>query len=368
MKYYLISGEASGDLHGAGLVEELHRQDETASVRAWGGEKIEAAGADLVRHYRDLAFMGFLEVAKNIKTILNNLRFCKQDILEFDPDALVLIDYPGFNMRIARWASKMEIPVMYYISPQVWAWNVKRVFKLKRDVKRLFVILPFEKEFFASFGMDVHYVGHPLKNVIDEYRHSHPSTHTGEQTVALLPGSRRQEITQMLPVFINVALQHTGYQFRIARAPAIETSFYTQFIPPNAANIRMNDGNTYALLNQAIAAITTSGTATLETALFRVPQVVCYKGNRISFELAKRLVRVPFISLVNLIAGREVVRELIQSDLHEQSLNREFSEILTGSKRDEQVRAYELIHEKLTHHGSPPEEVAKEIIHYLESR
>lgn len=368
MKYYVIAGEASGDLHGAGLVEELHRQDKAASVRAWGGEKMESAGAQLVKHYRDLAFMGFLEVAKNIGTILNNLAFCKKDILDFEPDAIVLIDYPGFNMRIASWARKTGIPVMYYIAPQVWAWNVKRVFKLKRDVDLLFVILPFEKAFFSGYGMDVHYVGHPLRNVIDEYRGRHPINAGDRHIIALLPGSRKQEITLMLPVFVSVALEHPGYRFLIARAPATEPSFYAQFIPEDAENIKLTGGDTYALLNQASAAMTTSGTATLETALFGVPQVVCYKGNRISFELAKRLVKVPYISLVNLIAGKEVVRELIQTDLNAKNLNREFTKILGGTARQQQINAYVQVHEKLSHHGSPPEEVANGIIRYLGSR
>lgn len=365
MKYYLIAGEASGDLHGAGLVAQLRQLDKAADIRAWGGEKMEAAGAELVMHYRDLAYMGFIEVAKNIGTILKNLAFCKKDIRSFGPDALVLIDYPGFNMRIARWARKNGIPVMYYIAPQVWAWNVKRVYQLKRDVSRLFVILPFEKEFFARYGMDVHYVGHPLKKVIDEYRATHPKTGHDKKVVALLPGSRKQEIMLMLPAFVRAASQHPEYQFRIACAPAIDRSFYVKLIPPGTQNVDLNEGDTYALLNEATAAIATSGTATLETALFSVPQVVCYKGNPISFQLARRLVRVPYISLVNLIAGKEVVKELIQSDLNPRNLDRELVKILNGSARKVQMAEYEQIHGMLSHHGSPPEAVAQQMIHYL---
>lgn len=366
MKYYLIAGEASGDLHGSGVVEELIRQDHGAVIRAWGGERMEQAGARVVRHYRDLAFMGFVEVAKNIRTILDNLAFCKADILKFAPDALVLIDYPGFNLRIANWAKAKGIPVMYYISPQVWAWNVKRVHKINRDVTCMFTILPFEKEFYAAFGMEVTYVGHPLKNVIDRYRHRHPQK-VDKQLIALLPGSRKQEISKMLPIFLQAITGFPHFRFCIARAPSIELSFYDSLLPRNTQQIELNDGDTYKLLNRAYAAITTSGTATLETALFRVPQVVCYKGNWISYLFAKKLIRVPFISLVNLIAGREVVRELIQSGLNQTSLREALNQIIS-TDRNRQITDYEEVRQKLEYEGSPPALVVKEIIHYLGQR
>jgi lipid-A-disaccharide synthase len=365
MKYYIIAGEASGDLHGADIVTELKKQDERAQIRAWGGDLMRDAGTEIVRHYRDLAFMGFIEVAKNIRTILGNLKFCKADILDFQPDALILIDYPGFNLRIAQWASQQAIPVMYYISPQIWAWNVKRVHKIKKSVDRMFTILPFEAGFYQQYDYDVTYVGHPLKRVIDQYQKDHP-TLDPSNIIALLPGSRKQEIAKMLPVFSKLPAQFPDFQFHIAKAPAVELSFYQQFLPSMPSNLVFSKEGTYNLLSKSFAAITTSGTATLETALFHVPQIVCYKGNALSYQIAKRLIRVPYISLVNLIANKEVVKELIQQEFHLSNLILELQNITSGPERIQQLIDYKKIHQLLAYEGSPPELVVNDIIDYLQ--
>lgn len=362
MTYYIIAGEASGDLHGARLVKELIAQDTNVKIRAWGGDLMDDAGAEIVRHYKDLAFMGFVEVAQNIKTILNNLKFCKADILNFSPDALILIDYPGFNLRIAKWAHQQQIPVFYYISPQIWAWNVKRVHKIGKFVDQMFVILPFEKSFYKKFGYDVTYVGHPLKEVIDEMRIEGAPT---SNTIALLPGSRKQEIRMMLPVMLQLPAQFPNHQFVIAQAPGIDQSVYTDIAGELSDGLALSTEGTYPLLMRSVAAVSTSGTATLETALFKVPQIVCYKGNAISYQLAKRLIRVPYISLVNLIADEQVVPELIQSEFNIANLTKYLSDILSGEARDHQLSQYDQIHERLEFEGSPPKLVASEIIRYF---
>ena len=327
MRYYLIAGEASGDLHGSNLIKALHQQDQQANIRCWGGDSMEAAGATLVKHYRELAFMGFVEVITHLPTILKNIDFCKKDILSFAPDVLVLIDYPGFNMRIAEWAKKQGIKVVYYISPQVWAWKEKRVIKLKRDVDKMLVILPFEKEFYKKWNFDVTYVGHPLIEVVeDEKKRPLSAPLSDRPIVALLPGSRSQEIKAKLPVMLQMIPFFPQYEFVIAQASAQPDSLYHEIMGDKT--VKMVKGDTYNLLRQSAAALVTSGTATLETALFGVPEVVCYKGNAISFWLAKKLVNIKYISLVNLIMDKPVIRELIQSDLNEQSLKAALGEIL----------------------------------------
>lgn len=349
MKYYVIAGEASGDLHGSNLIREIVIKDNAAKVRAWGGDEMETAGATIVKHYRELAFMGFIEVLLNLFTILRNIKFCKQDISGFKPDVLVLIDYPGFNMRIAEWAKKEGIKVVYYISPQIWAWKKGRVHKLKRDVDRMLVILPFESEFYGRYNMPVDYVGHPLLDAIDKLSDAEkvlPKTlNSDKKIIALLPGSRKQEIAKMLSVMLKMVSVYPEYQFVVAGAPSQDESFYKSIMQGYAVPIVF--GETYALLSHAHAALVTSGTATLETALFEVPEVVCYKGNPLSYIIARWLVDIKFISLVNLIADRELVRELIQGDLNVGQLKIELDKCLNSAHREKLIADYKMMKERL---------------------
>lgn len=338
MRYYLIAGEASGDLHGSNLVKALHARDAQAEMRCWGGDKMEAAGATLVKHYRDLAFMGFVEVIRHLRTILRNIDFCKKDILAFRPDVLILIDYPGFNLRIAEWAKKQGIRVVYYISPQVWAWKEGRVEKIKRTVDQMLVILPFEVPFYEKWKYKVTYVGHPLVEVVRRELEEVPVVPVSDKPViALLPGSRSQEIRQKLPEMLKMVPHFPAYRFVVAQAPAQPESLYRELIGDRDVVIVNNQ--TYNLLKQARAALVTSGTATLETALFGVPQVVCYKGNPISYWLARKLIKVKYISLVNLIMDKPVVKELIQSDLNERNLKKELQQLLIEGPRLRDMKA-----------------------------
>lgn len=301
-------------------------QDPEANIRCWGGEKMEKAGGRLVKHYRDLAFMGFVEVVKHLGTILANIRFCKEDISYFQPDVLVFIDYPGFNMRIASWAKTQGIRTLYYISPQVWAWKANRVRQIKRDVDEMLVILPFEVEFYKKWNHPVTYVGHPLIEAISEAKQLPIRSISDKPVIALLPGSRLQEIRAKLPVMLQMVARFPDFQFVIAGAPSMSDNIYHDLIGKESVLIVRND--TYNLLRQSRAALVTSGTATLETGLFNVPQVVCYRGNPMSFWLAKCLVKVKYISLVNLIMERQVVRELIQDELNTENLTIELNRLL----------------------------------------
>jgi len=334
MKYYIISGEASGDLHGSNLIKELKKLDMKADIRCWGGDKMQQAGGELVKHYRDLAFMGFWEVIKNLFTILHNLKFCKNDIEAFQPDSLILIDYPGFNLRIAKWAKKKGFRIIYYISPQVWAWKENRVKKMKQCIDKMLVILPFEKDYFKNkWDWDVEYVGHPLVEVIEaeklKVKNEKLST---KKIIALLPGSRKQEILKKLPVMLELSKHFLNYQFIVAKAPGTHDDFYNSLLK-NYANVSSVSDKTYELLMQADAALVTSGTATLETALFNVPEVVCYKGSFLSYQIGKRLVNVKYISLVNLIMDKLVVKELIQDELTINNLELELQQLLTNEVR-----------------------------------
>lgn len=360
MKYYIISGEPSGDLHGSMLISEIRKTDHSASFRCWGGDLMKAEGADLVKHYKDLAFMGFAEVLMNIRTILRNISFCKKDILDYKPDALILIDYPGFNLRIASFAKSRGFKVFYYISPQIWAWNQSRGWKIKRMVDKMFVILPFEKEFYKKFNYEVEFVGHPLLDAIGKF--SSDKKPFGEfakenglnqkPLVAIVPGSRKQEIKKMLPVMLSVIRFFPDYQFAIAGAPSIPAGFYEKFRDPG---VPVLFGKTYELLQQSSAALVTSGTATLETALFGVPEVVCYKGNYISYLIARQLVKIKFISLVNLIMENEpataenpVVKELIQGEFNSENLRAELEKILNNpSFRNQMKNNFLLLRNKL---------------------
>lgn len=332
MKYYIIAGEASGDLHGSNLIKALKKEDESADIRCWGGDLMQAAGGNVVKHFKDLAFMGFVEVLFNLRTILRNLKFCKKDILQYHPDVLVLVDYPGFNLRIAAWAKERGIKVVFYISPQVWAWKESRVKKIKASVDKLLVILPFEKDFYKKHDYEVVYVGHPLLQAIDHFREEHQTATDSQQNkIALLPGSRKQEINANLSIMLEVTKRFPGYQFVIAQAPSMEKEFYAPFLD-GYPNIELRAG-AYEILMQSSAALVASGTATLETALFDVPQVVCYKANKISYEIGKRLIKVKYISLVNLIMDKEVVKELIQDDFNVSAVSEELQKLLSDENR-----------------------------------
>lgn len=331
---YMIAGEASGDLHGSNLVKAIKAKAPNTHIRCWGGDLMEAAGAEVVRHFRDLAFMGFAEVVLNLRTILRNMDFCKKDILQYKPDVLVLIDYPGFNLRIAEWAKKQGLKVVYYVAPQVWAWKPNRVKLMKQCIDKQLVILPFEEKWFRdNWQWEVTYVGHPLTDAIGNFTPTMPAF-SQKPIIAVLPGSRRQEIKTKLPVMLKVAGKFPDYQFLVAMAPGLPEEFYKPFLSayPNIATVK---SQTYELLSQARAALVTSGTATLETALFGVPEVVCYKGNPISYIIAKRLIKIKYISLVNLIMDQPVVREFIQDEMNEANLCAELKRI-TG---DGQYRA-----------------------------
>lgn len=337
MKYYLIAGEASGDLHGANLMKALKQEDADADFRFWGGDLMKAVGGVEVKHYRDLAFMGFAEVVANLGTILKNIKLCKKDIEDFNPDVIIFIDYPGFNFRIMKWARKKGYKTHYYISPQIWAWKEGRIKDIKRDVDEMYVILPFEKDFYEKkHDFPVHFVGHPLIDAIYNRKQVDPKIFKNERglddrpIIALLPGSRKQEIKKMLEIMISVTPDFPEYQFVIAGAPSQEKAFYETF---STKNVHFVSNKTYDLLSICDAALVTSGTATLETALFKVPQVVCYKGSRISYEIAKRVIKLDYISLVNLILNKAVVTELIQNDFNTKKLKEELVKILDPYKR-----------------------------------
>ena len=352
MKYYIIAGEASGDLHGSNLMKALYEEDSQADIRFWGGDLMQKAGGTLVKHYRELAFMGFIEVVFNLKTILSNITFCKKDILEFKPDVIIFIDYPGFNMRIAKWAKELNYKTHYYISPQIWAWKENRIKAIKQDVDKMFVILPFEKSFYEDkHHFPVDFVGHPLIDAIqnqppfDEAVFRKENQLGDKPIIALLPGSRKQEITKMLSVMLSVVDDFKNYEFVIAGAPSQEYEFYKQFI--SNENIAFVSNKTYDLLRSSTAALVTSGTATLETALFKVPEVVCYKGSNISYQIAKRIITLKYISLVNLIMDQEVVTELIQADCNTKRIKEELQKLLEPQYREKLLKNYDILEQKL---------------------
>ena len=341
MKYYIISGEASGDLHASNLAKYLFENDAQTQIRAWGGDLLRKQGAEVVKDYKDLAFMGFVEVALNLKTILSNLSFCKKDILSYQPDVVILVDYPGFNLRIARFLHQNGIKVFYYISPQVWAWHKSRVKDIKKYVNQLFVILPFEKDFYAKHDFSVHYLGHPLLDVVQESKKNLASSSIAmdlglqKPIIALLPGSRKQEILRMLPTMLNVNKHLTDYDFVIAGVENHRNLYETLC---KGYEVKTIYNQTYSLLSNSYAAMVTSGTATLETALFNVPQVVCYKGNFVSYLIAKHLIKgIRYISLVNLIANKGVVTELIQREMNPNRLLQEMQLLLGETKNRQQM-------------------------------
>lgn len=355
MKYYVIAGEASGDLHGSNLIKAIKQKDPKAEFRCWGGDKMEAEGATLVKHFRDLAFMGFIEVIFNLRTILKNIKFCKADIDGYQPDAILFIDYPGFNLRIAEYARQKGYKTIYYISPQIWAWKQSRVHKIKRDVDRMLCILPFEKDFYARFDFEVDFVGHPLIDAIQgrpDFTKEERQKELGLENkplITLLPGSRKQEIKIMLPIMLKAAKEFEEHEIVIAGAPSQDQSFYESIIGKQA---KIVFGKTYDLLEISKAAMVTSGTATLETALFKVPEVVCYKGNWISYFIARQLIKVKYISLVNLIADKELVKELIQGEMNAKQLTLELRKCLEDNSRTKLMGEYDELINKLGGSGA----------------
>lgn len=370
MKYYFIAGEASGDLHAANLARALQQLDPDAEMRGFGGDRMQAAGILLSHHIREMDFMGFIEVISNLPSILRLLKEARRDLLSFRPDALILVDYPGFNLKIAEFARKNGLRVIYYISPQLWAWRPSRVHTIRRTVHRMITILPFEKDFYASHGYEVFYAGHPLLDVTsafvpsEEFKRKYASPST--PVVALLPGSRRQEIARMLPVMLQVTRRFPEYQFIIGAASERDKEFLERFI--RNYPVKIVYGQTYDLLSIAYAAIVTSGTASLETALFRVPQVIVYKGNYLSYLIAKRLVKVNFIGLPNLILNRPVVKELIQNDLNAYLLYDELDRLVKNEfYRQNILRNYDELRQVLGGPGAS-ERAAREIFSVLSEK
>jgi lipid-A-disaccharide synthase len=371
MKYYIIAGEASGDLHGSNLMKALLKEDVNAIFRFWGGDLMSETSDTLVKHYRDLAFMGFAEVIMNLRTIFRNLSFCKNDIEAFNPDVIIFIDYPGFNLRIAKWAKQKGYKTHYYISPQIWAWKENRIKAIKRDIDEMYVILPFEKDFYEKkHNYPVHFVGHPTidaianRTQVNEYTFRADYELNEKPIIAILPGSRKQEIKKMLSVMLSVIKDYPNYQFVIAGAPSQDYSFYKPFI--KQSNVGFISNKTYDLLSVSTAALVTSGTATLETALFKVPQVVCYKGNWISYEIGKRVINLEYISLVNLIMDKKVVTELIQNNFNAKTLKKELDLILDPYNRAISFLEYYELEKKLGGKGAS-EKTAKLIYNAIKN-
>ena len=356
MKYYIIAGEASGDLHGANLIRELKKIDGSAAFRAWGGDRMQAEGAYIVKHYRDHAIMGFWPVIRNIRTIKSNFKICENDITEYHPDVLILIDYSGFNLRIAERIKNriIDIPVYYYISPQVWAWRQWRVKKIKKLIDKMFVELPFVKDFYQKHNYEVEYVGHPLLDVIDSassgpagYKQFIADHHLPDKPiVALFPGSRKTEITWMLPLMLNAIKHFSDYQFIIAGAPSIQPEYYERYT--HGFEITILISQSYQILKNSMAAIVTSGTASLETALFNVPQVVCYRGDKISAEIVRRLIKIKYVSIANLIMDTFIFKELLQENFTENNLIQELDKLLHDENYRNLMKSnYAFMREKL---------------------
>jgi lipid-A-disaccharide synthase len=371
MKYFIIAGEASGDLHGGNLIKALKKEDPNAEFLAWGGELMEEAGATIIKHYKELAFMGFLVVLQNLRTILNNEKLCKSQIADFNPDAVIFIDYPGFNLRIAKWAKANKFKTLYYISPKVWAWKQSRAWTIKKTVDKLYVIFPFEVDFYKEYDYEVEFIGHPLMDAIDQFQNEGESFEkftsdnnlSDKPIVAMLPGSRTDEINHMLPVMLETAAKFPDYQFVIAGAPSQDIEFYHKVA--KSKDIKIIFGKTYDILNHSTAGLITSGTATLEAALFNVPQIVCYGGNWISYQVASRLIKVKYISLVNLVLDRPVVKEFIQHDLTLEKLSAELKMILHNADYNQNMlNEYEALKRALGNPGAS-ERTAKMMLKYL---
>jgi lipid-A-disaccharide synthase len=362
LKYFFLAGEASGDKQAALLCHAIKQHDADAVIEGWGGDEMIAQGVSITKHYRELAFMGFVEVIKHLPAIMRNFKSCKKEILAFRPDALVLVDYPGFNLRMAAWAFKQNIPVYYYISPQLWAWHTSRVHGIKKAVRKMYVILPFEKEFYARYGINAMYIGHPL--AMSKKQQGEFSIH--EKQIALLPGSRMHEVEMILPEMVEAAGLLPDYQLQVVAVNHLPLRLYTDIIE-DTPNISIAQKDMYVTLKESIAAVVTSGTATLETALAGTPQVVVYKGNPFSYEVAKRLIQVPYISLVNLIATKELVPELIQRDCSARNIARRLKQMIDPEENLRIRNEYKLLTEQLTN-GGGPDAAAADIISDLRSR
>jgi lipid-A-disaccharide synthase len=359
MKYYILAGEASGDMHAANLMKQLKLRDNQAYFRVWGGDKMQAETDEMVKHFKDNSFMGIFQVVTNIRTVKRNFKLCEEDIKQFQPDVLILIDNSGFNLRIAKYVmlSELKTRIYYYILPQAWAWKQKRVHTIQQWCHRIFAILPFEKAFYKSYGYDVDYVGHPILDAIAQRKPSLSDFKalqiqfdlSDKPIIALLPGSRKQEIKTKLPIMLQVVSHFPQYQFVIAGSDTISPEFYAQY---NSDNIKIIFNRTYDILNCATAALVTSGTATLETALFSVPQVVCYKPGFVNYHLFKGIIKIKFICMVNLILDRMAVQELIESDLNENRLVKELNLILEGEKRNQMLKDYDELETKLGGEGA----------------
>jgi lipid-A-disaccharide synthase len=354
LKYYFIAGEASGDLHASNLMKALKKLDSEAAFCGFGGNLMVAQGLQLTKHYREMDFMGFVKIAMNLRTVLKNIKLCKKDILNFQPDAVVLLDYPGFNLRIAKFLKQQKIKNFYYISPQVWAWQQSRVHQIKRYVDRMFVILPFEQDFYKKFDYDVDFVGHPLLDALQNEQSNFDKTHflaqhrlqASKPIVALLPGSRRQEIKKMLPLMTSLQADFPSHQFVVAGVSSVETAFYEKY--GASPNIPVIQHITRDLLRIADAALVTSGTASLETALMKTPEIICYKGDYLSYLIAKQLIKVKYIGLPNLIMDKPIVKELIQNDFSRTNLKNELTELLFNPEKRQQVAAnYDALEQKL---------------------
>jgi len=369
LKYYIIAGERSGDMHAASLMLELKAKDPSATFRCWGGDLMQAAGGELVRHYKDLAFMGFLEAAANALKVMQFLKECKTDILQFKPDVVILVDYAGFNLRIAKFAKEQEIKVFYYISPKIWAWNQSRVHHIKKVVDRMFVILPFEEQFYQQFDYKVDYIGNPIVDTVRNHQANPDFVRQNKLNlkpiIAVLPGSRKQEIESILFIMLSVLPAFREYQFVVAAVSNLNQSYYENF--NRDPNIKIVYDQTYDLLANAQAALVTSGTATLETAIFNVPQVVCYTTSLISYWIGRAVIKVPYISLVNLIAEKPVVTELIQNDLTGRNIIAELKKILFDANFIQKQKAgYQEIREKLGE-AQAATKAADLMVAYLES-
>lgn len=369
MNYYVIAGEPSGDLHASNLIRELKMADASAKFRCWGGDLMKAEGAEIVKHYKDLAFMGFIEVVANLRTIFKNIAFCKEDILKHRPDALILVDYPGFNLRIAKWAKEQGIRVFYYISPTVWGWQESRVNTVKSSVERMYVILPFEKPFYAKHNCEVDYFGHPLADIIDAAKakmisradflkkHNLPD----KPIITLMPGSRNQEVRYKLPELLKVIKHFPNHQFVIPASAAFKENFADMVI---GHDVKIVENDTYALMHHSQAGLVKSGTSVLEAALLNMPQALVYKGNPISVQITRWVVKVKWIGLPNLILNREVVREIIQEEMNEETLVNELKSLLEGPKRNELLAAYNIL-QGLLHAGNVSAKIAGDIYRRL---
>ncbi len=374
MRYYIISGEASGDLHGSNLIKELKKIDSNAKFRAWGGNLMQKEGAEIIKHYKDLAFMGFAEVIKNLSTIKKNMSFCVNDVKNYNPDVLILVDYPGFNLRIAKKLYGSGIKIFYYISPTIWAWHKSRIKTIRKYIDKMFVILPFEKDFYKHLSYNVDYVGNPVKDAVCEYLETkkdytlknfiNDNNLSNNKKIAILPGSRNQEIEKILPIMLSVVKNYTDFEFIIAAAPNYtEKYFYKNFNIPY--NVKILNNKTYDILNFSDFALVASGTATLETALFNTPQIVCYKTSNISYYIAKSLVNIKYISLVNLIMDNNVITELIQNDFTNKKLSNELNKLIFDKKYLNNIfENYKILNKKIGEKGTS-KRLAKLITDYL---